>query len=168
METAVGALNDHAQDVFDAISTGLGFLIESLTRVSPLVSASPADRPPGGRNVVAPPLVEAVRVPGFVAPADHQSRLLAPTMETLSLVMFATLTCVAVGVPIGIAAAHRPRLYTVLRPILDLDADDPDLRLSHSDSYSVRAGGGARPDLDGDFLDSRADSPDLSRRVRGA
>lgn len=26
----------------------------------------------------------------------------------------------AIGVPIGIAAAHRPRLYAVLRPVLDL------------------------------------------------
>src|SRR5512145_2170758 len=27
---------------------------------------------------------------------------------------------IAIGVPIGIAAAHRPRLYAALRPILDL------------------------------------------------
>ncbi|WP_352260164.1 ABC transporter permease subunit, partial [Psychrobacter sp. TB55-MNA-CIBAN-0194] len=27
---------------------------------------------------------------------------------------------VLIGVPIGIAAAHRPWLYTILRPILDL------------------------------------------------
>ena len=26
----------------------------------------------------------------------------------------------AIGVPVGIAAAHRPRLYRVLRPVLDL------------------------------------------------
>ncbi len=26
----------------------------------------------------------------------------------------------AIGVPIGIAAAHRPRLYQALRPVLDL------------------------------------------------
>jgi len=42
------------------------------------------------------------------------------TMETLSLVISATITCVVVGVPIGIAAAHRPWLYTAIRPILDL------------------------------------------------
>ncbi|MEJ0011023.1 MAG: choline ABC transporter permease subunit [Bauldia sp.] len=42
------------------------------------------------------------------------------TMETLALVLCATLVSVAVGVPIGIAAAHRPMLYTVIRPILDL------------------------------------------------
>ncbi len=43
-----------------------------------------------------------------------------PTIETLALVIFATIVCMIVGVPIGIAAAHRPWLYTVLRPVLDL------------------------------------------------
>ncbi len=42
------------------------------------------------------------------------------TVETLALVLFATLACMLTGVPLGIAAAHRPWLYTVLRPILDL------------------------------------------------
>jgi len=43
-----------------------------------------------------------------------------PTMETLALVLYATLICMLVGVPIGIAAAHRPWLYTAIRPVLDL------------------------------------------------
>jgi len=42
------------------------------------------------------------------------------TVETLSLVFSATLTCVVVGVPLGIVAAHRPWFYKLLRPILDL------------------------------------------------
>jgi glycine betaine/proline transport system permease protein len=42
------------------------------------------------------------------------------TIETLTLVLFATIVSVLVGVPIGIAAAHRPWLYTAIRPILDL------------------------------------------------
>lgn len=42
------------------------------------------------------------------------------TTETLTLVLSACLVCMAVGVPIGIAAAHRPRLFTTIRPILDL------------------------------------------------
>jgi glycine betaine/proline transport system substrate-binding protein len=41
-------------------------------------------------------------------------------IETLSLVFSATIFCVLFGVPLGIAAAHRPVLYQVLRPILDL------------------------------------------------
>ena len=42
------------------------------------------------------------------------------TMESLTLVAFACITCMAIGVPIGIAAAHRPRLYSAMSPILDL------------------------------------------------
>lgn len=42
------------------------------------------------------------------------------TMETLSLVMFATLACVIIGVPLGIASAHKPWLESSLRPLLDL------------------------------------------------
>ena len=42
------------------------------------------------------------------------------TLETLALVFFATLICMLIGIPIGIAAAHRPWLYAAIRPILDL------------------------------------------------
>ena len=42
------------------------------------------------------------------------------TMETLAQVVFATLVCIAVGVPLGIVAAHKPWFYTGLRPVLDL------------------------------------------------
>ncbi|MEI8630949.1 choline ABC transporter permease subunit [Vibrio sp. PP-XX7] len=41
-------------------------------------------------------------------------------LETFVLVLTATLFSVLVGVPIGIMSAHRPWLYTILRPILDL------------------------------------------------
>lgn len=42
------------------------------------------------------------------------------TMETMTLVLSACIICMGIGVPVGIAAAHRPRLYMGLRPILDL------------------------------------------------
>lgn len=42
------------------------------------------------------------------------------TIQTLVLVVSATTFSVIIGVPIGIAAAHRSWLYTMLRPILDL------------------------------------------------
>jgi len=42
------------------------------------------------------------------------------TTESLTLVLSASALCMVVGVPIGIAVAHRPRLYAVMRPILDL------------------------------------------------
>lgn len=43
-----------------------------------------------------------------------------PTLETLSLVIVAAVVSTLIGVPLGIAAAHRPRLYSWLRPVLDL------------------------------------------------
>jgi glycine betaine/proline transport system permease protein len=42
------------------------------------------------------------------------------TMETLAQVTFATVVCVALGVPLGIIAAHNPLFYTLMRPVLDL------------------------------------------------
>ncbi|MEY1556258.1 choline ABC transporter permease subunit [Yoonia sp. R2331] len=42
------------------------------------------------------------------------------TMQSLTLVLSACVVCMGVGVPIGIAAAHRPRLYRAMVPVLDL------------------------------------------------
>lgn len=42
------------------------------------------------------------------------------TMETVALVVTATVVSVAIGVPLGIAAGHRPWLDAALRPVLDL------------------------------------------------
>ena len=42
------------------------------------------------------------------------------TLESLTLVLSACVVCMGLGVPIGIAAAHRPRLNRALVPILDL------------------------------------------------
>lgn len=43
-----------------------------------------------------------------------------PTVQTLVLVLASTFLCMLVGVPIGILAAHSPRLNAALRPVLDL------------------------------------------------
>ncbi|MGH1354467.1 MAG: choline ABC transporter permease subunit [Thalassovita sp.] len=42
------------------------------------------------------------------------------TTESLTLVLSACVVCMGLGVPIGIAAAHRPRLFRAMRPVLDL------------------------------------------------
>ena len=42
------------------------------------------------------------------------------TTETLALVVAAAAVCMGLGVPPGIAAAHRPRLYKGMEPVLDL------------------------------------------------
>jgi len=40
--------------------------------------------------------------------------------QTLALVLASCVVCMGVGVPLGIAAAHRPWLYTWMQPVLDL------------------------------------------------
>jgi glycine betaine/proline transport system permease protein len=42
------------------------------------------------------------------------------TTESLTLILSSCVVCMGLGVPIGIAAAHRPRLYTAMVPVLDL------------------------------------------------
>lgn len=42
------------------------------------------------------------------------------TLQTLVLVGMSTIISVSIGVPLGIWAAHRPVVYKVLRPLLDL------------------------------------------------
>ena len=105
---------------FDAFADGLNFLIEGLT----------------GVLLFSPPLLLIAMI-AALAFWLHRSLWLVvavvvflvliinqgyweETIETLALVLFATLVCMAVGVPVGIAAAHRPWLYAGLRPVLDL------------------------------------------------
>ena len=42
------------------------------------------------------------------------------TTQSLTLILAACVVCMGAGVPIGIAAAHRPRLYAGMSPVLDL------------------------------------------------
>ena len=43
-----------------------------------------------------------------------------PMIETLVLILYATLVCLAVGIPIGIVAARRPWIYRSISPLLDM------------------------------------------------
>ena len=43
-----------------------------------------------------------------------------PMIETLVLILYATLVCLAIGIPIGIACARRPWIYRVISPLLDM------------------------------------------------
>lgn len=42
------------------------------------------------------------------------------TTGTMALVLMSALICMTLGVPLGIATAHRPWLYSAMRPVLDL------------------------------------------------
>jgi glycine betaine/proline transport system substrate-binding protein len=110
----------HGRVVFDGISTLIRGSVDGLTSLL--------------RTVPAPLLIFAIAALSwvlrrslplavFVAAAllfiMNQGYWL-PTLETLSLVIVAALVSTAIGVPVGIAAAHRPRFYAALRPVLDL------------------------------------------------
>jgi glycine betaine/proline transport system permease protein len=120
IKSLVDLLNAHAAGFFDFVSWALGGLIDGFTALL----------------VAIPPLLLIALLAGL-AWLLHRSWKLSllvvaslllianlgywqETLETLSLVVTATALCLLIGVPLGILAAHRPRFYTVLRPILDL------------------------------------------------
>jgi len=120
MKSAVDSLNDNAAWFFDAISFGLGTTIEGMVAlllwVPPLVliaifsiSGGWFQRSWGLGVGIALSLLLIVNL-GYWK----------ETIETLTLVVFATTACMSIGVPLGIMAAHRPWLEAALRPVLDL------------------------------------------------
>ncbi|MBF9041472.1 choline ABC transporter permease subunit [Rhodobacterales bacterium LSUCC0387] len=113
-------LRDNAVWFFDGLETSIDFVIELLMTIL---------------NTPHPLFIVAV----FVALTWYLQRSWKPcflvflgflfiinqgyweeTLDSLTLVLVSCVVCMGIGVPIGIAAAHRPRLYAVMRPILDL------------------------------------------------
>ena len=116
----VDFLNEHASEFFDAISDSLEWLIEGSTDL-----------------LLATPALLVIAVLALAAWFIHKRagltvftvlsllliinmQLWDETIQTLVLVLYATLFCMLIGVPLGIYAAHHPRLNAALRPILDL------------------------------------------------
>ena len=105
---------------FDSIARGLTFVLEGLVSIflwfPPLV------------------LVAAIALLAWYLQKSWKLALVAAlgllfiinqglwkeTVETIVLVVVATAASMAIGVPIGIWAAHNERIYKVLHPILDL------------------------------------------------
>ncbi len=110
----------HAQGLFQILSGSLAWAITVLTdalmRAPPLVTI-------GGLVLAVFGLHRSWGLAVFVCASllliDNLGYW-AATIQTLSLVLFSTLVCMIIGVPTGIAAAHRPGLYRVLHPLLDL------------------------------------------------
>ena len=107
-------------DAIDAISNGIAWAINGVTSA-----------------LEAIPSIVLILVVGAIAYAIRRSWKLSlfvilallfilnqgywtATMETLSLILFATVISMIIGVPIGIACAHRPWLFVGVRPMLDL------------------------------------------------
>ncbi len=120
IESVVDFVNAHAAWLFDMVSEVLEFLIEGLIDAMQwmhplalvLVFAGAAYWLHRSWKLVAF-IVASLLLVVNIGYWDE-------TLETLALVVCATLICMLAGVPIGIAAAHRPWLYTAIRPVLDL------------------------------------------------
>jgi glycine betaine/proline transport system permease protein len=113
-------LQTHAAWFFDIITDGISFLVDGLTAIL--------------LHVPAAILILAVAALAFWLQRSWKLALFVilafllianlgywtATVQTISLVGFSTIASVAIGVPLGIASAHRPWLYTAMRPVLDL------------------------------------------------
>src|SRR6202011_6139582 len=120
MAVAIDYIKAHGTFLFDGISIVIRGMVDGLTA---LLRALPATALIVAVAALAWLLRRSLALAAFVALALlfilNQGYWLA-TLETLSLVMVAALASAAIGVPVGIAAAHRPRLFAALRPVLDL------------------------------------------------
>lgn len=120
MAVAIDYIKAHGTFLFDGISIVIRGLVNGVTA---LLRTLPAPALIVAVAALAWALRRSVALAAFVALALlfilNQGYWLA-TIETLALVMVATVASAAIGVPLGIAAAHRPRLFAALRPALDL------------------------------------------------
>ncbi|MFI4891187.1 MAG: choline ABC transporter permease subunit [Steroidobacterales bacterium] len=116
----VETVKKHGTWLFDGISVVIRGAVDGVTA---LLRALPAIALIVAFTVLAWVLRRSFGLAAFVAVALlfilNQGYWLA-TLETLSLVVVATVVSALLGVPLGIAAAHRPRLFAVMRPVLDL------------------------------------------------
>ena len=162
----VDFLNEHAAFAFNFTSDVLGFLIDGLIDLMqacpPLLLVAIF----AGTRLVAASLDRLGRADRVLAAADHQPRLLGGDDRDAGAGDLRDLVCMLVGVPVGIAAAHRPWLYTAIRPVLDLMQTIPTF------VYLIPAlilfGLGVVPGLisTDDLRHPGAGPPDLSRRRR--
>lgn len=113
-------LQDHAAPLFDALSVALQALIDATLWV---LQSPPALIVIAAFAALAYLLQRSWKIAllvvlGFLFILNQG--YWEETTESLALVISSCIICMAIGVPIGIFAAHRPRLYQVLQPILDL------------------------------------------------
>ncbi|MGX8012545.1 choline ABC transporter permease subunit [Mesorhizobium sp. ORM8.1] len=115
-----GFLTDNFDTIFRAFSNGLNFILDGLVNLLLMV----------------PPVLLALII-AAIAWLLQRSRPLAigvflglifiinqnlwkQTVQTLVLVVAAAAMAMAIGVPLGIWAAHKPKVYRVMLPVLDL------------------------------------------------
>lgn len=117
---AIDYIKAHGTFLFDGVSIAIRTMVDGLTG---LLRALPATALIVAFAALAWVLRRSLPLAAFVALAllfILNQGYWEATLETLSLVIVSTVASTAIGVPLGIAAAHRPRLFAALRPVLDL------------------------------------------------
>lgn len=120
MESLVDWLTLNGAGFFDAISTSLEWMIIFMVEI---FQWFPPYVPIMLTAIIAWTLHRSLPLVIFVIAALLLILNLGywqEMLETFVLVMAATSLSVIIGIPIGIVAAHKPWVYTILRPILDL------------------------------------------------
>lgn len=105
---------------FDTLAAGLQVMIDAalwaLTAPPPLIIVALFAVLTWGLQRRWPPVAGVVLGLFYVLNQGYWQA----TMESLTLVVSACVICMGLGVPAGIAAAHRPRLARAMDPVLDL------------------------------------------------
>lgn len=120
IERGIGYVKTHGKGFFAAVST---VIQGSVDGVNAALAAIPGVVFILAVAVIAWGLHRSIPLALFIIAAllfIMNQGYWAATLETLSLVIVSALFSTLIGVPVGIAAAHRPRLYAALRPVLDL------------------------------------------------
>ena len=118
--SGIELLKTHGSGFFETLSNGVRFIIDGMTAAlvwlpKPLLILLVA--------ALAYALRRSWQLTVFVALAllfILNQGYWQETMETLSLVLSSALVSTVLGVPLGIATAHRPWLFRTIRPALDL------------------------------------------------
>ena len=119
-KSVISFVTDNFEWFFDALKAGLNFVVDGTTWLL----------------LLCPPVLLAVLIAGLVFYARRtkwlaigvllgllfiiNQGLWKETVQTLVLVVYATTLSMAIGVPLGIWSAHKPRVWSTLQPILDL------------------------------------------------
>jgi glycine betaine/proline transport system permease protein len=124
-------VGDWAKDAVDWLLANVGWLFDFITEVLKVPIEGTVSL-----FLMVPPLIFIVLIAGIVFLIQRNRWLTVftvvgmlfilnqghwqPTIETVVLIIYATVVCLAIGIPIGIACARRPWLYRSISPLLDM------------------------------------------------
>lgn len=120
MVVLIDGVKSHGRLVFNAIATVIRGSVDGLTA---MLSATPSPVLILAICMLTWGLRRSIALTAFVAIAllfIMNQGYWTPTLETLSLVIVSAAVATVIGVPLGIFAAHRPRFFGAMRPVLDL------------------------------------------------